>query len=214
MFMASDYQKYYQVNRGDVVFDLGAFNGRHTIQYSAAVGNSGLVVAVEAGHDSYIKLLHLIAEYRLINVLPLNVAISSEAGLASFNITDDFLGAACSLSGKNIDVTKIQKVLTLSLADLISLVGVKTVDFLKCDIEGSEIELLSCDPGAIRKVRNWAVGSYHIRDGRPTTVVVESRLRDAGFQVITEPGDVELGFTDEVVTYASLNEIPAPGAIA
>ena len=52
--------------------------------------------------------------------------------------------------------------------------------------------------------QNLAIGSYHLRDGKPTSSVIEKILIKNGFDAITESGDKTLGYTDEIITYGSI----------
>lgn len=200
MFVASDYEKFYKVKNDDIVYDLGAFNGRHTILYSRAVGPKGLVVSIEPSHDNYIKLLNAISEYRLTNVIPLNLGILDISGITKIKITDDFNGAANSFF---IDVTvKNSQAIAVSTLDQITeMLKITKIDFIKSDIEGAEIEVFDSAVKTLSITQNLAIGSYHLRNGNPTASHVEKTLVKNGFEVITESGDQSQGYTDEIVTY-------------
>jgi tRNA G37 N-methylase Trm5 len=59
---------------GDTVIDIGAHIGRYTITSSKLVGNTGKVVAIEAGPDTFQILKRNVTLNNLTNVLPLNIA--------------------------------------------------------------------------------------------------------------------------------------------
>lgn len=191
MFVAHDYEKHYTVKEGDIVFDLGAYNGRHTILFSRAVGPDGLVVAVEPEFRNYAKLLWAIKEYRLENVLPINAVIVDTKGVTSLHLSDEYNGAAHSLSGSG----EIQKALGLSLDDIFTMLQLRHIDFIKADIEGAELEL-AASTIALRCTRNAAIATYHCPD---CATVVEDALLKAGMTIASQCGDFP--YQPEVVTY-------------
>jgi len=200
MFIASDYEKYYKVKRGDVVIDLGAFNGRHTLLYSKDVGQEGTVVSVEASQLNYIKLLNIIDEFRLSNVVPMNLGVHNKNGIEKFNTTNDFQGAASTFF-TDVSVEKTQLTSVITLDTLVKMLDLKKVDFIKSDIEGAEIEAFEGAEQTLAMCNHVAIGSYHIRGGEPTAERIEKILKKSGMEVCTEPGNIDEGFTDEIVTY-------------
>ena len=64
------------IKNGDVVLDIGAFIGDHTIYYSKLVGDNGSVIAFEPNRDSFFCLEHNLKAYK--NVELINSAIGKE----------------------------------------------------------------------------------------------------------------------------------------
>jgi len=191
-----------KLKKKDVVYDLGAFNGRHTLLYSRAVGSKGLVVSVEPSYINYVKLLHAITEYRLTNVVALNVGILDESGRDMFNITEDYDGAANTFF-TDVNIAKKQLTPIMTLDQITDILKVKKINFIKSDIEGAEIEAFMGAANTLGITDSLAIGSYHIRDNATTASRVENILISNGFSVVTEAGDIEQGYTDEIVTYGN-----------
>ena len=63
--------------QSDVVIDVGAHLGRHTIIASKRVGQTGKIVAIEAHLENFKMLNRNIKLNRLTNVIPLNYAVYS-----------------------------------------------------------------------------------------------------------------------------------------
>ena len=68
------------LRKGDVFWDIGANWGYYTALAAVAVGEEGLVVAVEANPLPFAKLVSLVKDVSLDNVLAFNVAISQIPG--------------------------------------------------------------------------------------------------------------------------------------
>jgi len=80
---------------------------------------------------------------------------------------------------------------------------IEKIDFIKSDIEGAEIKAFMGATNTLKVTANLAIGSYHIRDGGTTASKVEKILISNGFDVVTEAGDIDQDYTDEIVTYGT-----------
>jgi FkbM family methyltransferase len=119
------------INYGDVVIDVGANIGSHTVAYANKVGDEGLVIAYEANREAYACLVH---NTKGLNVQPLMAAIGNTIGLADVISLNDNVGMAFVKPSDNGDVV----LLTLD----IELRYLQSVDFIKIDVEGFEVEVL------------------------------------------------------------------------
>ncbi len=76
---------------------------------------------------------------------------------------------------------------TETLDGLVSRLGLERVDFLKMDVEGAELDVLSRGKKTLGITRKVAVAAYHLREGRQTWPEVEKILRKHGFETqVTE----------------------------
>ncbi len=128
----SVFQRY--VQPGQVVLDIGANIGFHTLPLGELVGPSGKVYAVEADLDNVVYLQTSLVENAAKNVTLFPVAASDGIGVIetaeSLN-TNSVFSRLASGEGNKVAVT-------VRLDDIIS----DKVDFIKIDIEGAE--LLAC----------------------------------------------------------------------
>lgn len=69
------------IRQGDVVYDVGAFLGLHTIFFAKSVGENGKVIAFEPSFCSYQALKNNIELNSLDNVIPINIALGQTVGL-------------------------------------------------------------------------------------------------------------------------------------
>lgn len=158
---------------GDTVLDIGANFGLFTRFLSESVGNTGRVYSFEPTGDMFGVLENNCAHLGLSNTRAFRTALSDRTGSSEMVIPmweDGTLNHyEASLSG-NSDITlagKTVAVETTTLDDFCDHHGVDRVDFIKCDVEGHEIEVLE---GARRTLL------HH----RPTLLIEVNEPLDAG----------------------------------
>lgn len=125
---------YRYVRPGDVVLDIGANIGDHTIAYSDWVGSRGKVFAFECGYEANACLRNNMRGRE--NVVVLDMALWSSEGWLNFNQDNKNFGASF--------VTKSDVVAHDSPIKCFPLDSFKInqIDFMKIDAEGSETEIL------------------------------------------------------------------------
>ncbi|MCL4365000.1 MAG: FkbM family methyltransferase [Candidatus Marsarchaeota archaeon] len=176
-----DYLRHYDLKQGDVVIDAGGYKGTFAVYAAKAVGESGRVIVFEPDSENYKMLQKNIELNGLINVTLIHKALWGETDRLLFN---DKHTAGSSFFGGSFNTREIDAV---SLDEELKKLAVTRVDFIKMDIEGSEIQALN---GAKRTLTendaNMAIASYHIIDGKRTSTKVEEILRDLGYIASTE----------------------------
>lgn len=182
------YLKKYQLKKGDLVIDAGSYEGEFTILSSKLVGDTGKVISFEPTKDGYSKLLKNIALNNLTNVIPLNIALWNKH--EKLKILNQF-GAShiTSDDGEEIEAD--------ALDNIINKMGLKRIDFLKADIEGAEIQMLEGAKKALTNkiIKNFAIASYHIIDGKMTFSSLENTFKKFDYLVKTN-------FKSHLTTYA------------
>ena len=164
---------------GDIVFDLGAYCGTSTWAFSQAVGPSGHVFAFEPDSENYAALCRNVQTHHLANVTLINKGVWSSSRRIRFN-SEGSMGSAVSevLSRENLT----REVEMTSLADAIRNYRLTRVDFVKMDIEGSEVEVLQSSGAMLRAMGARIVVEPHIIRGVMATDMVCDVLRDAGYR--------------------------------
>ncbi len=192
IFVMNDYEIYYQLRRGDIVIDAGANIGLFTVKAGKEVGPEGKIIAIEPEETHLSFLRRNIEANHLKNVEIVSKGIWSEqrrsnlylydnTGYHSLYSDEDF-PKGCTLTGV-IDIE-------LDTIDNISReLRLNRVDFLKMDIEGSELEALvgAKETLAANDVK-LAVASYHRVHGEPTYKALIPQLKDLGFKVMRGGG--------------------------
>lgn len=123
-----------------VAIDIGANTGAHTILLGKRLNNSGRVIAIEP-EPRNIKILNKnISLNNLDNVLVIRKACCFKKGKALFYLAKKGYGEH-SLIKNNNNLNKIE-VYTDKLDNILGDLGIKKVNLIKLDVEGSEADVL------------------------------------------------------------------------
>lgn len=132
---------------GGVFIDVGASFGYFSVVATDAVGPNGRVIAIEPSSRDYARLVDNIQINNLGNVVSTyRVALSDRKGSALLSIATEERSALNTLgdefSFKGVDRIAKEDVETISLDEFLEVNPVDRVDFIKLDIEGSELKAL------------------------------------------------------------------------
>lgn len=128
------------INRNDVVFDVGANIGLTAIHASRLTGRNGKVFAFEPLVSTYDLLLENLKHNNVKNVIPINSALSDDDGVGFiFENLHINRGAASLIKNSKTAGKEVKKE---KLDNFIKNFDIENIDFLKVDIEGSEIPML------------------------------------------------------------------------
>ncbi len=186
--------------RGDVVVDGGAYHGTFTVLAARMVGPEGKVIAFEPDGRNRERLRENINLNGLDNVIVVPKGLwSSDRRMAFCEYGEDF--SALSYDDLQCNVNREHEangeVDVVALDSELGRLGIDRLDFLKMDIEGSEIE-------AVKGARNIlvnnnvkvAIASYHEVEGKKTCFVLEELLTGLGYRS-------ETNFPMHITTYAN-----------
>lgn len=150
-----EYKDVCKAENGDYVLDCGAYTGNTSIYFSSLVGQNGKVFCFEAMPQTYTKLCDNISDYN--NIVPYNYAICDREKTLKFTqeaspgstVCPDFTEDTIEVQGISID-TFVKKN------------KIKKIDFIKMDIEGSELNaLVGCTETCKKFNPKLAVCIYH-----------------------------------------------------
>lgn len=130
------------VTPGDLVVDVGANIGTHTLEFRRAVGSGGDIIAVEPHPETYELLSKTIQRNAFGNVYPVQIAISDRVEmveLTEMRHNDSGMVTTMDIEQRDDD-TKTYTVMSIPLSKLVTPEHV--VDFLKLDIEGAEVNVV------------------------------------------------------------------------
>ncbi len=190
---------------GDVVFDVGANFGLFTRFLSEAVGREGRVFSFEPTGDMFGVLAHNCASLGLRNTEVFRTALSDRSGIREMLIPEREDGTLnhyeASLAAEPGTVTcRTVTVETCTLDEFCAHHGVAQVDFIKCDVEGHELEVLDGARGTLMHHRPTLLVEVNepLDAGGHGTRVLE-RVHELDYEVLTlaggelrpwEPGEV------------------------
>jgi FkbM family methyltransferase len=150
------------VRRGDVVLDVGANVGTHTVFLSHLVGQNGRVIAVEPVPRSFEQLQEMIRRRsRFPNVLALRLALGDPVSPRTEALIsvpgDDFTQASLmeqtAGSWERNEAIRPYRVSLTTLDEQIRANSITRLDFVKIDVEGGELGVLRGGVEALTRFR-------------------------------------------------------------
>jgi FkbM family methyltransferase len=140
------------VRSGQVVYDIGANVGLHTVLLSQLVGPSGRVVAFEPNPELAGALRRTVGE--LPNAVLYCQALSDRSSDAVLFVPEDrsMSSLADWTNGRDVGPTKRVACEQVRLDDLIESGLVPAPDFIKCDVEGAESMVFEGGRRALNRV--------------------------------------------------------------
>jgi len=189
-----NYERFFQVERDDVVIDVGAHIGLFTISIAAKAGK---VLAIEPEPRNLHYLRYNISTRSLDNVLIVEKAVwnrkkklplylSNASG--NHSLIHDMQPLNTSITNCFITVE------TDTLDNIVSELNLMHVDFIKMDIEGAEIEALEGAKETLKKTSKIAIASYHKRNGTKTSTDITRKLVKSRFQTYATTDDIVYGY--------------------
>lgn len=150
------YENICQVARGDTVLDCGAYNGNTALFFADLTGPDGRVYAFEPMETTFNSLCENVKNSAFNNIFPVRAAVLRDPGTAMFS---DVPSAASRVdSGTSLTPA-------VSIDAFVDEYKLDRVDFIKMDIEGSEMAAIE---GASRTIRahkpKLAICLYHRDD--------------------------------------------------
>ncbi|HUP19309.1 MAG TPA: FkbM family methyltransferase [Gemmatimonadota bacterium] len=191
-FVRGDYESYNvpafleAVNRGEVVYDVGAHVGYFTAIASLRVGPAGRVVAFEPRPVNLGLLRRHVEANRLENVTVVDAGVGRESGEAHF---EEGTGSG---TGK-ISRTGRLTVRVVRLDDVVGQEGFPPPDFIKIDVEGGELDVLEGARHLLERGRpRLLVGIHGPEMRRECTALLE----ELGYELRTLRESDDAGNTD------------------
>ncbi len=174
------------IRPGDVVFDPGANIGYFAAVCRGLVGETGHVYSFEPSNAAYAHMLKNNRLGALGNWTLEHSALTDHSGTMTFYDTPRVMtrGFAC-LEGTYEPKDRIpHQVDVVSLDDYCERKGIARIDFLKLDIEGSELKALRGAKNMLAKraVRTILVETTLMAHTRGITAEIDDLLRTAGFR--------------------------------
>ncbi|MBD2345485.1 FkbM family methyltransferase [Anabaena subtropica] len=124
------------ITEGSIVFDLGAHTGFYTLLASTLVGSQGKVFAFEPMPTNFKYLKQHLQLNRISNVTVMESAVSDTTGIDYFELNSSSFQGQLSSKGT-------LEVKTVSLDHLIAKGEIPKPNYIKIDVEGAEIKVLT-----------------------------------------------------------------------
>jgi len=146
--------KHYIPKEGDVIVDVGAGIGTETLFFNEHIKESGKIYSIEASKSSHQKLEEMCAKNNIKNSENLHLAITDSNQEVWIEETDNYQVDSLNQMAKGVKVDGV------TLDHLITTKNIKKIDFLKANIEGSELPMIDGMRNAIKITKNIAVSCH------------------------------------------------------
>lgn len=168
------------VFRGDCVADVGANVGAYTVELSHLVGSNGNVYSFEPISENYDILQTVVRKGGLSNVRSFHAALGSAAGQCEMVIPDSaaFIGFYLAHLAEPEDSGRRMTVEVRTLDDFWRTKAITDLDFIKCDVEGTELEVIR---GGLELIESQRPG-WLLEVSRETSGELFGLLRTLGYQ--------------------------------
>lgn len=179
-----NYLKYYTPTENNKLVDLGATLGElGKLVLPQLQATNSLIYCVEPSLWNIERLSKWINESAAGNAVLLGCGVWKEDTSVKLMVSSNFvLHRVEGLENNfNSEDVRTDTMPVLSLDTIINICG-GSIDFVKADIEGAELEVfLNCKN--IDKVKNLTIAAYHIRDGKKTLETLIPFFESKGFEV-------------------------------
>ena len=137
-----------QVNKGDIIVDVGANIGYYTILFADKVGKKGKVIAIEPDPINFEILQKNIKENNLFNVVAVQAAVGKENKKMNIYESEENYGDHRMWGDGG---RKTVSVFCRRLDDLLKDLGYEKIDLMKVDTQGWEPEVFAGAKKTIEK---------------------------------------------------------------
>ncbi len=182
---------------GMTVVDAGGCYGEFSLYAAKCVGPSGKVLMLEPDLANIAVAKHFFE----MNGNPGNIEIVpaglwSKQGTLKFTAGQGALSSVASLSNSDV-AAKVIEIQVHSLASLVKEFRLNRLDFVKMDIEGAEVEVISTAGELPTQYRpRYAIASYHVVEGKKAADTLEEVFPKIGYHCRT-------GYPKHLTTWAS-----------
>jgi FkbM family methyltransferase len=157
---------------GDTAIDVGAYKGGYTYWMRRAVGAHGLVLAFEPQPEAAYYLQSYVEAFGWANVLAIESAVSSAPGQRVLLRPGAGASPAASLEGVSLPPEPCGTAVMVDTIDrrLARHAAGRRLRFLKCDVEGHELEVFRGGESALREHHPAILVECEVRHLRGLTV--------------------------------------------
>lgn len=167
---------------GDVVLDIGANVGYHSLLAASLVGPTGRVFSVEPGERIHPQLVRHKQLNGFDHIVPIKKAVSDKTEVARFYYGGDNIQGNSSLVGA--DDQPFDLVECISFVDLGEQVPLNEVSLIKIDVEGAEDRVIAGMAKVLNRLRPDAVLFVEISpENADRAEDILKPLVDAGFHM-------------------------------
>lgn len=171
--------QYYKPKKGDVIVDVGAGIGTETLYFEEKTEKSGKIYSIEASRSSHQKLEELCTKNGIDTSVNLNLAITNHNQKLWIEESNNYQVDAVNTESNGVEVDGV------TLDYLIEEKHIENIDFLKVNIEGSELHMIDGMSNSIKITKNIAVSCHDFLfdDNRQIKTKIVKFLKENNFEV-------------------------------
>jgi FkbM family methyltransferase len=162
VYERGEYDRFWDVQQGFKVLDVGAYIGVYTLKAAKKAGCQGRVISVEPEEENFRFLQKNIQINGFNNVIPVRAALSDFEGNGSLYLSARGSGEHSMLSKSKKEI----KVPVYTVDALMRKLRIDSLDVMKIDVEGAEIQVLKGSNQMLRegRIHRIAIAAYHYPD--------------------------------------------------
>lgn len=185
--------EFLKIKKGDTVIDIGANIG--VFGLFAAKNGARKIIAVEPYSKNVDSIKKNFKTNKLNTPKTLQAAVSDKIGKSKLYLGDiDSHNLLFDHNFKNEKYTKFIDVPVTTLSGILKKYGLKNVDFLKIDCEGSEGDIVKSTPLNIwKKIKKIAM-EYHNGVSSLSCDEMVTKLKKVGYKVVIKRSDDNFGY--------------------
>lgn len=145
-----------KIKTSQIGLDVGAHRGYWSIFYGRSISNTGYIFCLEPNPKNYRQLLFNLAKNNFYRAIPMPLAAWKENAILYLEITE-----YSSMGGQVREFGRGDRVLGVSIDNLVRGLGLPQVDWIKLDIEGAEVNALQGAAHTIRTYQPTLWVEYH-----------------------------------------------------
>jgi FkbM family methyltransferase len=150
------------LRRDSIVIDIGAHVGYHTLGLAEKVSD-GIVIACEANPKTYLTLIKAICNSEVKGkIVPINAAIQDDDNCSNvtFHLSDTHPGrSGLEKTWHGLDYQSCS-VIARTIDSIVFNADLRHVEFVKCDVEGTEFQVLRGAEKVLTKFRPIVVAEH------------------------------------------------------
>lgn len=161
------------VKKGDIVLDIGAYIGYHTLIMSNAIGEKGKGYTFEPYRKNFFVLEKNIKENQIGNIYAYKLAIGDKNKKIKLQVFDDYAYNSI-LNLKRKKYIGIENIEMVTLDSFVTSLKIKKIDLIKIDVEGFEFNTLIGAKWTLKKFKPKIICEIYQENLNP----LKTKVRD------------------------------------
>jgi len=172
---------------GGIFIDIGGHIGQYTLEVAKLMGECKVIV-IEPNPKTFAYLMRNIQINQLKNIIPILGAVSDATNFASMVLPPDRNWGA-SRETLSLSEEFAYKVPTFTISNLLDSLGIKSIDMIKIDVEGKELQVLKGLLGNQQHIPKYIVFEYLPHIFSDSYLVIDY-LKESGYDLYNVVGDL------------------------